>query len=834
MRHLSRHSRRAAAVVASAGVVAAGLLVSSPTSANPGVSAPEEASSADRPQGGHEPKHPLAIKAKRDAQKAAALQRKVEGKKPFKAGKGANQEVPLELEGTDRIFVVLAEFGDKRYETATDKRFVDPPNNGFTLPAPQPQKFDGPLHNQIPAPDRSADNSTIWQSDFNREHYQDMYFNRMKEYYETQSSGRYSVEGDVTEWVKVPYNEALYGRGFCGTPPGAAVTTCASSKALVRDALAMWVDTQLKSGKSMAEITAYLKTFDVQDRYDIDGDGDFNEPDGFIDHFQIVHAGGDEAAGDPIYGSDAIWSHRWYTNLQAGGPGGLTGVNVGSNGGAYGKGAAADNPVPNNPTGVWVGDYTIQPENGGLGVFAHEFGHDLGLPDLYDTSGNTGGAENNTAFWTLMSSGANIGGAGDTIGDNPTDMGAWERFQLGWLDAQGDQGPFYSVVQPGEKSTVRLGNNVPATSQAKQAIIAALPDKEVPLNLGAPAAGSGSRYFWSTQGDDLNTTMTKTGITGTALTAKVNYQIETDWDYAFLEASSDGTSWTPVATNLSDTSGDQSGFNSSKTGMTGPTTGWVPLTATLPAGTTAVRFRYQTDGAEALSGFRVDDIAIDGTVIGTAENENEGWAFDGFRTTTGSEVEKYFNAYIAENRQYDGYDQSLATAYNFSFPFTKPDWVEHYPYQNGMLVNYWDSSQADNNVGDHPGKGLVLPVDAHPQFSHWADNTLMRPRILAFDSTFGLERTDAITLRREVDLNGDGTISGAESQTGTIPSRAAVPTFDDTQTWWYGSDEHGATGKHPGRYQPGWYGVNVPKTGTTLRVTANTGDALIVKVGPKK
>ena len=48
-----------------------------------------------------------------------------------------------------------------------------------------------------------------------------MYFNRMAEYYETQSSGRYSVEGDVTEWVKVPYNQALYGRGFCGNPPGA-------------------------------------------------------------------------------------------------------------------------------------------------------------------------------------------------------------------------------------------------------------------------------------------------------------------------------------------------------------------------------------------------------------------------------------------------------------------------------------------------------------------------------------------------------------------------------------------------------------------------------------
>ena len=37
-------------------------------------------------------------------------------------------------------------------------------------------------------------------------------------------------------------------------------------------------------------------------------------------------------------------------------------------------------------------------------------------------------------------------------------------------------------------------------------------------------------------------------------------------------------------------------------------------------------------------------------------------------------------------------------------------------------------------------------MDAHPQFSHWPDGTLMRNRILSYDSTFGHEKTQAITL----------------------------------------------------------------------------------------
>ena len=59
--------------------------------------------------------------------------------------------------------------------------------------------------------------------------------------------------------------------------------------------------------------------------------------------------------------------------------------------------------------------------------------------------------------------------------------------------------------------------------------------------------------------------------------------------------------------------------------------------------------------------------------------------------------------------------------------------------------------------------------------------------------------------------------------------------FDDTVPWWFDRDEHAATGSHVGRYQPGWNGVDVPKTGTTIRVVKQTrnGGELTVKVAPK-
>jgi immune inhibitor A len=121
--------------------------------------------------------------------------------------KTKDQYVELNREKTDRIFVILTEFGNQRSANYPDQD-TDPDTPG-------PVKFDGPLHNAIPEPNRAVDNSTVWRPDFSQSYFQDLYFGggeSLRNYYETQSSGRYSVNGEVTDWVKVPYNEARYGR----------------------------------------------------------------------------------------------------------------------------------------------------------------------------------------------------------------------------------------------------------------------------------------------------------------------------------------------------------------------------------------------------------------------------------------------------------------------------------------------------------------------------------------------------------------------------------------------------------------------------------------------
>ena len=215
-----------------------------------------------------------------------ALKQKLAGKASGKVHEVAKgQYVELGLERNDRVFVVLVEYGSQA-----------PTTQGLPTAA-------GPLHNQIPQPDRTKDNNTIWQPDYNREHFQDMYFNQMVNYYKEQSSGRYTINGDVTEWVKVPFNGPRYGANSLGD---------AAAWTLIADAINIWTKKQLDSGMTLDQVKAYLQTFDQWDRYDYDHDGNFDESDGYIDHFQIVHSGAGEETGGGTLGANAIWSHRWF------------------------------------------------------------------------------------------------------------------------------------------------------------------------------------------------------------------------------------------------------------------------------------------------------------------------------------------------------------------------------------------------------------------------------------------------------------------------------------------------------------------------------------------
>ena len=104
---------------------------------------------------------------------------------------------------------------------------------------------------------------------------------------------------------------------------------------------------------------------------------------------------------------------------------------------------------------------------------------------------------------------------------------------------------------------------------------------------------------------------------------------------------------------------------------------------------------------------------------------------------------QYSHYYMAENRTYGGYDRTLQTGpYNFGWGFTEPNRVEHFPYQDGLLIWYWDTQYGDNNTSAHMGGGEALPIDARAASLKWSDGAVVRNRIQTFDATFGTEATD--------------------------------------------------------------------------------------------
>lgn len=396
----------------------------------------------------------------------SAADRKTRENRAKAVGKVLSGKAKPETKGSSKRI----EFEDGKYAEigrTTDKVFVLPVEFGDTVDETY-GGLPGPRHNTIPEPDRTVDTSTVWAPDYSPAYYQNQVFgdggqsgDTLKAYYLRQSSGTYAITGKVHDWVKVDHSISHYGTDKC-LKNGAAISTYYCNEQLVTDGLNQWYANQLAAGTSEAELKAYLAEYDQWDRNDYDADGIFNEPDGYLDRIMIFFAGESQTNGGGAHGTDAIGAHRGYVSyLQT------DAATLGPDNGNLDGGSEV------GASGIWVNDYTMSNENRGLGTLAHEYGHDLGLPDLYDTSGG----ENSTGFWTVMSNGSLLTSEKE-LSTHPGDLGAWAKLQLGWLD--------YATAQAATASTHVLNPlSVPSSTAGAEAVV---------VNLPADANGK-ARYY---------------------------------------------------------------------------------------------------------------------------------------------------------------------------------------------------------------------------------------------------------------------------------------------------------------------------------------------------
>lgn len=644
-------------------------------------------------------------------------------------------------------------------------------------------EFTDPEHNKIEKPSEQ-DNTSLWVPDFSPEHYQSLLFSRepgkptMSNYYLENSSGRYTVEGKVFGWFKVPHSESYYGKDLEGA--GGHDNANGPVWRVIEDAAH-----EMKGPLDWSQ-------FDTEDRYDWDNDGNLNEPDGYLDHVMIVHAGVGQEAGGGAQGDDAIWSHRSRAKYQPLG----SDHNVGPQ-----KYAKRGGVQINSDQDLWVLDYTMMPEEGATGVFAHEFGHDLGLPDLYDTA-PVNNSESSVEFWSIMSAGSWLSKKNEPLGTFPTQFSAWEKMKLGWLD--------YDEVTLGQEDLHKFAllDRSEFHGQKAQALKINLPKATKIIKITDPIEGK--FYGYSDSGNDLVHSFEKEiDLSGVAsvqratLTFKAFYDIEQDYDYAYVEIENNEGKMVPIAGNIT-TDTDPNGSNLGH-GITGQSQGWVDAVFDLTpyAGIKRrLRFRYVTDGAEGGKGFALDDLKIAEIGLQEGFEEESGWKSDGFfRLENGEKHKSYSHAYFLEWKTYSGFDEALQNIY-----YRKNDvWVDYYPYSPGLLVWYQNDfyEEGDNQVGKHPGEGHLLLVDSRPDPVKTQEEKVARTRFQIHDAPFSFWSSQKYVIDGTVKLLLGGT--------------QAIPVFNDSHSYWSA--------------QAPYSSVIIPKTGLSFSLLNTSPDDSAVQVG---
>jgi len=217
----------------------------------------------------------------------------------------------------------------------------------------------------------------------------------LNDFYLEASFGAYQVDGDVVGWTTSATTYASYAH----EDGSQDFDTC---RQMVRDAIGQLDDTV---------------DFSQWDNDGPDGVPHSGDDDGLVDALFFLHAGpGQEATGDP----HDIWSHAsWFWDLET-------------------------------DDGVAIGRFSVEPEempDGSLntvGVYCHEYGHVLGLPDLYDTDYTSSGI----GEWGLMSGGSWNYRPGEAAGSCPSQLTAWCKAQLGWITPVNVTGDAHDIVIP--------------------------------------------------------------------------------------------------------------------------------------------------------------------------------------------------------------------------------------------------------------------------------------------------------------------------------------------------------------------------------------------------
>jgi immune inhibitor A len=198
---------------------------------------------------------------------------------------------------------------------------------------------------------------------------------------------------------------------------------------------------------------------------------------------------------------------------------------------------------------------------------------------------------------------------------------------------------------------------------------------------------SGYYNFWSNKNDESDTMLTKTfDLTSVVGPLTLSYwtwfDIETGWDYAYLEASTDGEHWQMLKTP-SGTSSDPQGNNyawgyTGTSGGTSPT--WVHETVDLSpyAGQMlTLRFEYITDANVTGEGFLLDDIAIPEIDYSTDfELDDGGWQANGFARIQNILPQTYKLALISQGAAISVQNITLNPDTSADIPFTVGNGVD--------------------------------------------------------------------------------------------------------------------------------------------------------------